>query len=387
MLRWKNRFLIILITISIFIMSLLINQILIESPSKLNERNPLFFDSNNYYSSFYFNNGSYNYEQIVIIQSININTTTSNITITIGQNLQGYFLAHPNGIVYQNKILKGNFSFWWILVPNLLTTFGQGLEPGKRYDIIDPTGFLGVLNAEYILIIERKGVYWPYDQRLGNLLGAQASFDVSIYNESNMVKIATATYDQTTGNIELLEGGVNIDISLSLFQTNFPISRNRINQMWIALIYGPIIIIVAYLFMRIDWQVKYLRRLHLKSEMRNETSVLLIAGWVAIIIEMVDIWFYLPIGFMGNILIHVVFTAFLGILCIIYRYKLAWLIPSILEIMFILAIVIIEGEPYVPHLTAFMGSTISWLCMVIASGLPNKLEGKTWLGKILSKFI
>ncbi|MBD3228029.1 MAG: hypothetical protein GF329_07550 [Candidatus Lokiarchaeota archaeon] len=387
-LNWKTRFLIIIVTVTIFVMSLVINQILIVSPSKLNEKDPYFFDQNDYYASFYFNNGSYNHEQSLVIQSTYLNNTHSNVCITIDDTIEDYFLVHPDGYVYREKYLTSNYSLFWIFVPNLLTTLGQGLEPGKRYNITDPIGILGEINSNYVLIIDRKGVYWPYEQRFSNLLGAQASFDVTIYNKSDMVKIATATYDQTTGNIEILEGGINQQISLFLYETNFPISRNRINQMWIAWIYGPIIIVLLYLLMRYDWKNKFLSKFHLNSEKRNLTTLLLIGGFLSVIIEMVDIWFYIPLGFLGNILIHTIFTISIGILCYFYRYKLAALFPSILEILFVMAIFLVEGEPYVPHLTAFMGSTITFLWIVFATGKPSTWnEGKTKLGKFLSKFI
>ena len=387
-LNWKTRLLIVLIAASTFIMALVINQILIESPSELNEKNPLFFDDHNYYLDFYYNNGTYNTEQIITVQSVYVNSSHTNVSVVVNNKLQDSFFAHPSGIVYQGGILKGNYSIWWINVPNLLTTLGQGLGPGTIYNITDPTGFLGEINSNYILIVTRKCVYWPYDQRLGNLLGAQASFEATIYNESNMMKIATATLDITTGNIEVLEGGINSHYSLILFKTNFPISRNRLNQMMVACIYGSIIIVLTYLLMRIDWKNKFLHRIHLNPDKRNETIILATTGILAVILEFVDIWFFLPLGLYGNLLIHGIFICYLGILCFIYRYKLAWLIPSILEVMFIFAIFLIEGEPYVPHLTAFMGSTISWICLVIASGKASTWsEGKTKVGKFLSKFI
>ncbi|TFF86194.1 MAG: hypothetical protein EU551_02200 [Promethearchaeota archaeon] len=387
-LNWKTRFLIILATASIFVMSLVINQILIVSPSELNEKDPYFFNENNYYASFYFNNGSYGVEQHLTVQSTYLNNTHSNCSIKFDDIVQDYFYVHPNGLVYDDKVLTENYSFYWVFVPNLLTTLGQGLEPGTSYNITDPTGLLGQANSNYVLIIERKGVYWPYEQRFSNLLGAQASFDVTIYNKSDMVKIATATYDQTTGNIEILEGGKNKHITLLLYETNFPISRNRINQMWAAWIYGIILIVALYLLMKVDWKNKFLKRFHLNSEKRNLTTLLMIGGFTSVIIEMIDIWFYIPLGFVGNVLLHTMFTVGMGIFCYHYRYKLAWLFPAILEIMFVMAIFLVEGEPYVPHLTAFMGSTITWLVLVFISGKPSTWsEGKSKLGKFLSKFV
>ncbi|MFX0183438.1 MAG: hypothetical protein ACFE95_10190, partial [Candidatus Hodarchaeota archaeon] len=104
---------------------------------------------------------------------------------------------------------------------------------------------------------------------------------------------------------------------------------------------------------------------------RNEITLLLIAGVLAIIIEMIDIWFYLPLGLLGNMGVHLGYTIFLGLICWKQRYRYQWLVPSFLEIGFILALNFVTGDPYVPPLTAFMGSTISCIAIVWASGIEK----------------
>ena len=63
-----------------------------------------------------------------------------------------------------------------------------------------------------------------------------------------------------------------------------------------------------------------------------------------------------------------------------------WSIPAILEILFLIAMVGATNDLYVPHLTAFMGLTISWLCLLWAMGY-KWIPSKSKLGKLVSEFI
>jgi len=384
-LNWKTRVLIIILTLIAALGAYGYNQILIISPSKMNELDPLFFGEN-HYAKFYYNDGTLNSaDKILSINSAVINSTHTLVTITIDTTTQGTFYVHPNGTVYQNGRCKGNYSIWWLHVSNPMLSFGQSIQKGTKFDVIDPTGFLGTAWKHYTVIVDRKVVYWPTDKRFWFILGAQASFEVSIYNNTD--KIASATLDLTCGIIELWDGGQNSRQSLALYETSYPISRNRLNAFPALWIIGSIIIVVSYIFMRTKWENKLLNRFYLTSEKRRDTILLMIAGLIAIGIEFVDIWFYCPLGLEGNLLLHLVYVGFLAIICIIQKKRFIWLMPAILEIAFVGTISIITGDPYVPHLTAFMGSTISWLCLVWASKYDSEFdEGKTKLGKFLSKF-
>jgi hypothetical protein len=201
-------------------------------------------------------------------------------------------------------------------------------------------------------------------------LGAQSSFDAKLFNSSNNYLAAKITFDITCGIIEVWEGS-HSPIELRLMQTNFPMSRNRITGIIIEIIFGIISIVVGFTLMSRTWEHQFLTQFTRNSEERNEITLLIIAGVFAITIEMIDIWFYLPLGLFGNIMIHLGFTVFLGLICRKYYYGYQWLLPSLLEIAFILALNFVTGDPYVPPLTAFMGSTISSIALVWASGIEK----------------
>ena len=382
-LNWKSRILLLILILLAAVGSFLFNAVMIKLPSGTNEEDPLFFGKNNY-ANFYYNNGTLGNNEILSITSIIINNTHSNVSIKIDNILQGSFFIHPNGTVYQKGKCQGNYSIWWLHVSNPMLNFGQGTMPGTIYSVVDPTGFLGTIGENYTVIVDRKLVYWPTDIKFSFLLGAQASFIISVYSDQ---KIAEATLDLTCGLVELWDGGQNSRQTLALYETNYPISRNRINAFSSVWVFGIVIIAITYLFMRVDWKNKLLSRIHLNSEKRNDVTLLMSVGLIAIGIEYVDIWFYCPLDIIGNVILHSCFIGLLGIVCLIQRKRFVWLIPAFLEVAFILAMTFFVGDPFVPHLTAFMGSTISWLCLIWVSGNENIWnEGKTWIGKFLSKF-
>ncbi|MHA1268405.1 MAG: hypothetical protein ACTSPY_01340 [Candidatus Helarchaeota archaeon] len=389
-LNWKTRLLIIVIVGLAAINSVIFNQIMIEMPNSTNEKDPLFFEKPRY-AAFYYDNGTLgiSQESSLVISCTIINTTHSNVSITIGNKLQGFFYTDPNGIVYQNGTLKGNYSIWWVHVSNpMLGMFtGFGTQQGTIFKMVDPTGFMGPSWNNYTAVVDRKIVWWPTDQRLGAILGAQASFKISIY-DSTKNKVATATLDLTCGILELWDGGINSRQTMTLYQTDYPISRNRLNIFPVLWIGGIILIAVSYIMMRINWKNKFLKRIHLNADKRNDTTLLMAAGLIAFGIEYVDIWFYLPLGIDGNLYLHLGYMGFLALICVLQRKRFVWLIPAFLEVAFVFAINFLVNDPYIPHLTAFMGSTISWLCLLWVSKHPDDwTEGKTRIGKILSKFI
>jgi hypothetical protein len=100
----------------------------------------------------------------------------------------------------------------------------------------------------------------------------------------------------------------------------------------------------------------------------------------------VDVWLYAIFGFMGNLLLHIGVAIGLLAICFYQNYKIKWTIPAFLEVAFLLPMVLVVGDNYVPHLTAFMGLIITWLIMVYISGYPSQPKSKTKLGRLLSEF-
>jgi hypothetical protein len=365
----KTRRVIVILIVGIVVCSFVINQLTIEIEGMLGDFNPkdIYLFQHDYTSYYRYESGLRGGQSGFILRSNVLNDTYTNVTLEYDDRIE-FFLAHPNGTVYQNGMLQGNYSIWWIYVPNVLMMFG--VKGGEVYSVIDPTGFLGRVDQHYDLVVTRKRTYWPSDLEQSGLLGAQSSFDAKLYNSSNNYLTAKITIDITCGIIEVWEG-FQSPIELRLKQTNFPMSRNRITGIIIELLLGMISIMVVFTLMSRTWEHQFLAQFTRNSEERNEIILLIFAGILAITIEMIDIWFYLPLGFLGNIMLHLGYTLFLGFICWKYLYGYQWLIPSLLEVAFILALNFVTGDPYVPSLTAFMGTTISSIALVWASGIEN----------------
>ncbi|MHA2295672.1 MAG: hypothetical protein ACXAEU_22880 [Candidatus Hodarchaeales archaeon] len=359
-----------LVIIIVVICSFLILQITIEIEGIVGDVNPkdIYLFQENYTSFYRYENGSKDIRQELILKSNVLNATHTNVSIEYGNNNE-WFLAHPNGTVYQDGVLQGNYSFWWIYVPNHFMMFG--VKGGEEYSVIDPTGFLGAENNSYDLIITRKRVYWPTDMELTGLSGAQSSFDIDLYDRETKRLISQATLDITCGIIEVWEGSQTGFVHLTLKNTNFPISRNRIVGILVEMILGIIVVILSFLLMSKKWDNKFLSRFTQERDVNIEITLLLIAGIIAIVIEMIDIWFYIYLGFWGNMGLHAAYTILLGLICWKQKYKYQWLVPAILEIAFVFSLNFVTGDPYVPPLTAFMGSLISWIAIVWASGIEK----------------
>ena len=365
----KTRRAIILLIVGIVAFSFVINQLSIEIEGMIGDFNPkdIYLFQQDYTCHYRYEIGVKGGLSEFILRSNVLNDTHTEVTLEYDDRTEG-FLAHPNGTVYQNGMLQGNYSIWWVYVPNVLMMFG--VKGGEKYSVIDPTGFLGKVAQPYNLHVTRKRTYWPSDLEQSGLLGAQSSFDAKLYNRSNNYLVAKIIFDITCGIIEVWEGS-QLPIELTLKHTNFPMSRNRITGIIIELMLGMISIIVAFTLMSRTWEHRYLTQFTRNSEERNEIILLLFAGVLAITIEMIDIWFYLPLGFFGNIMVHLGYTVFLGLICWKFLYGYQWLIPSFLEVSFIIALTFVTGDPYVPPLTAFMGSTISCIALVWASGIEK----------------
>ncbi len=388
-LKWKIRLTILFIVAFVAVGSALINAIAIETeglPWDTNVKEAYFFNGN-YQMSFLFENGTMNSVQTLKVQGTVLDATHTNVSITIDGILQGFFITSPQGFVYNGSTLTSNYSIWWIYVPNPMLSLGQGLRVGTTYNVIDPTGFLGISNQTYILVVDSKAVYWPTDARLWMILGAQASFQYTLYNKSNLMRISSGWSDLTCGVPFLFDGAQQDHVQLTLYDTNFPISRNRINMFPWVFILGAIAIVSIYLIMRKEWKSRLFSRLNVEPETRNEIIMLVTAGIFAIALEFVDIWWYLPLGLSGNLLLHLGFLGGLALIIWKKKYGFKWLVPGLLEVAFVGVISFATGEPYVPALTAFMGSFISWLCLLYISGYEKSNEAQKPIEKVLSAFV
>nr|MDO8115221.1 hypothetical protein [Candidatus Sigynarchaeota archaeon] len=233
------------------------------------------------------------------------------------------------------------------------------------------------------LVVERRLTYWPSEPELVGLSGAQASILCTLWDKTSSRLISRIVFDVTCGVVETWEGSQAEFITLTLLNTNFPISRNR----FVFLASEAILAVV--LCMVIIFILKFSKKaVSLQPKQREEIVTLYIAGAAAMVLEAIDIWFYLYPGKAGMLLIHIAFTVAAGIICWRHKYGYRWLLPSILEIAFVFSLSGFTGDPYVPSLTAFMGSTITWLCLLWASGITKHVDDdergiKKWFARLM----
>lgn len=339
-----------------------------------NVQDPLYFDSSTN-SKFAWNNGT---------QVINLSFTSTPLNSTAYQAEISYlttviqYNVTPDGRFIDNGRITDNYSIFWV---HIIESGSGGSETqqnvGKNFSIWDNIGILGAPNTEYVLTITAQNTYWPEE---GPLHGAQFSlvFEVRTLSE---VLVASGEMDYTCGMLFFLNiGGTGNLSTLKLLDTNYDISRNRLTGFPIVIITTIATPILLFLYL------KYKRQED--NEKIIDTTFLVAMGGVIITVDFfIDIWMYAPLGRTGNLLLHLAVVAAFSIFCLWRKYDLKWgLIPGFLEVAYVFSITTVTGDSYVPHLTAFMGLTITWLIMLWASGVQH-YEAKTKLGKIVKHFV
>ncbi|MBD3352902.1 MAG: hypothetical protein GF364_15580 [Candidatus Lokiarchaeota archaeon] len=378
-LNGKQRLWIILSTLLIAIGGMAGNQlsIVLEGGHDINVKDAYFFSSD-YYATYSYINESNGIESTLQIKGDNLDSDHTNVTIYLNDTLQGDFIVHPDGYVYNlDTLIDGNYSIWWIFVPNVFMMLG--INEGDTYDVIDPTGFCGAAFQNYSLIVDKRMVYWPVDPIQANLSGAQSSFEASMYESLSHKKIAKVTFDVTCGVIEEWEGLRSGDwIKFRLIGTSFPISRNRRVCLMFNLIIGSLLVGVTIILISFDWKstkLKWLSRFTLEKNERRELLLLQGTGFLCVILEVIDIWFYMYLGRDLSMYVHLGVFAWMLLLGHTMKYGYKWALPAFLEVAFVFAIGWITGEAYVPSLTANIGSLIGWLALVWASSVKEKMDG------------
>ncbi|MBN2150741.1 MAG: hypothetical protein JW839_04755 [Candidatus Lokiarchaeota archaeon] len=378
----KTRYAILGLVLCIGLGGFVFNQVAIEVEipgMDMNVKDARLF-ANDYTSRFKLENGTKGVSTQFTLSSKVLNQTHTNVSIDLGGNTSS-FLVHPNGTLYQGGQLRGNYSIWWIYIPNVL--MGFGVKGGEEYDVVDPTGFIGLPGQAYLLVVDRKQTYWPSDPELMALSGAQASIECSVWDKATDELVSRALIDITCGMIEIWEGAQPSYIRVTLVDTDFPISRNRQIVLGVAVVLSIVVFVIALYLVRVPKKAK-----SLEPKQREQILALVGAGAGAILIEITDIWFYLFPGEAGMFLIHIAYTAAAGVMCARYKLGYKWLIPSALEIAFAFSLSTFTGDAFVPSMTAFMGSTITWLCMIWASGIVKHVNDESrGIKKILADIV
>ncbi|MHA1732352.1 MAG: hypothetical protein ACTSU5_10425 [Promethearchaeota archaeon] len=373
MLDWKKRIVIVLAVLLVPGTAGIVNQvaIVVEGPLDLNVKEAYFFQEP-YYARYEYDPGNGSSTNVEVRSEV-VNATHSKGTVLVGGVVQGTFLAEPKGVVYEDGVAGGNYSTWFVFIPNPMLAI-NAFKGGDSLGLVDPTGFFGAPGQHLHLRAERKFVYWPYEHSQDRLLGAQASVDALITDDAGD-EVGRAIVDGTCGlpfEWHWTAGGKMQ--SLKLLDTNFPISRNRLNLMLFSVIFGVLLVASAAFLTRKQWdEGSKLAALNLPADERGEVLVLLATGVVAMVMEIVDIWFYLPLGLVGNVLVHAAFAAWVLFVCIHQDYGTRWFILAFLEIAYVIAMQFVDVS-YVPTLTANMGSTLAWLALVWASGIEKHVD-------------
>jgi hypothetical protein len=211
------------------------------------------------------------------------------------------------------------------------------------------------------------------------LQGAQFSLIFEVRSLSDVL-VASGEMDMTCGMLFHLEIGTSDGLkTLKLVGTTYDISRNRLSGIpWII---GVCIATPCIVFLYSHYRKKEQMPLTIET-----TFFVAAAGSVLLVDFFIDIWMYAPLGFAGNLLLHAGVVGIFAAFCLWKQYGLKWVIPGILEIAYVGVMVLATGDSYVPHLTAFMGLTVTWLVMLYASGVPHP-QSKSKLGKLVSNVV
>lgn len=353
------------------------NQIAIESEGEndLNVKETYLF-KNNHYMTYVYRNESFGTDRTLIITSKVIDDTHTNVSIYLDSILQGYFEVSPEGFVYREGVLlEDTYCIWWVFVPNIFMMLG--IKVGDTYTLIDPTGFLGTEWQNYSMIVTERMTYWAYDPIQRNLTGAQSSFRVSMFEEPTHIKISNAIIDVTCGIIEEWEGLRNGDlVKLLLVDTSFAMSRNRYLVIKLDAIIGVLVVLITLIVSSIKWKHPKLTFLSLNKQEQKEILLLQTIGVICVLVEVVDIWFYLKLGKDLMLYMHLgLFALLFGVGGFILKYGFKWSLPAFFEVAYVFALALMTGDPYVPSITANMGSFFAWLVLVFASGIEKKSDG------------
>ncbi|GAB4315191.1 MAG: hypothetical protein Kow0069_16920 [Promethearchaeota archaeon] len=377
MLSWKQRWVLVFLVLGVALGGAVGNQVAIEVEgvgADLNVKEAYFFRSN-HWARYAYDDGTGGpgaAPKSLELRGTVLDASTTNVTVTVDGALQGSFLVTPAGRVLQGGKDDGNYSIWWVYVPNVFMMLG--LMGGEVYDAVDPTGFLGVADQSFRMVVTDKRVFWPSDPEQRALSGAQSAFELTIYGEQTNATVATVVADITCGVVEVFRGARGgRQYELRLVDTSFPISRNRNLVLTFDVLIGAVLGVLLYLVTSGRLSKGPLAKLQLPPEERKEAVVVYSTGAAAVVVEVLDIWFYMFFGKEGMLYLHLAFFTWIVVACKLLGYGYKWSAPAFLEVAFVFALGAITNDPYAPAITANIGSLVSWLALVWASG-SEKVE-------------
>lgn len=361
MLDAKKRLAVLIIGGLALIAPFVVNQLLILLDSPLNRTDISLYQTSSRiiydYESGKLNDQTSTFD--LIIQVPDPQTGFTSVRAEYGGKQVSFECDYETGKVIQGGVVSEYYTMFFVPVENPMLTFGQPVEQSE-FEIIDIIGFFGSENEIYTLQIGERKVYWDVNPGVD---GAQFSLEITLY-DSNGINIAEGLIDSTCGFLEVIQGGdSNAELTLSS-PGNYAMSRNRDNMLLWGLIIGIPLPFVCFII---------LKQRDVDKEEAMEFSLLVgVAVSVVLIDIIIDVWFYAWFGKDWMLYIHLIATALYGLVCLYLRYGIKWIFPAFLEVAFIFAMTNFVGDPYVPHLTAFMGLYASYLAMLFRSGLDKK---------------
>jgi len=278
------------------------------------------------------------------------------IMISEGASEQGFEFT-PEGSYIKDKIDTGTYPVLWVRFPpqekmSRRNDFGERINRLKATDL---TGLVGPRGKVYSLHNETTTILWSWT------LGSQFSHPVELIDEQGRTA-ASGIYDTTCGLLEEMsvykDGALG---TISLVETNFPMSRNRN----FTLVYAPIVagLILLYHFI---WRRK---KIPDPALFRLETDLLLLGMLAVFIDEYLDIWFFHLTGPALLIVIHL-FAAGL----VLWRFGL-WVIFPLFE-LFWAGNFAIASRDINPQLAFCPALIITWFAILAFKSFPKRREKK-----------
>lgn len=360
MLNAKERLGILILGMMVFLTPFLINQILIIVNSPLNptEINLYQFDTKIEYT---YEEGTYEGEDGNYVLDITVpdNPEEEYNQISVsGEEETEYKADYETGKYVEGGEVQDVYTIFWVPVKNPMLNFWEFIE-NREFDVVDPIGLIGSVGEQYKLVIGERKVYWDVAPGLD---GAQFSFVIDIFDQ-NDTKVAEGLMDSTCGFLEVLDATGKGKIEIQ-DPGNFPISRNRYNMLWWGIICAVAAPVLVYIFLK--------KKEVQKDKIEEITLLLGVSSTVVLFDIIIDVWFYARIGRSGMLYIHLGLFATYALICWYLKYGIKWALPAFLEVAFVFAITTFVGDPYVPHITAFMGLYASYLAMLFRSGLEKR---------------
>ncbi|MHA1266645.1 MAG: hypothetical protein ACTSRS_15525 [Candidatus Helarchaeota archaeon] len=358
MLSGRQRIGVILICmVFVFVIPALINQLALSLNLSINPTDINLYQTSNRVEYLY-ENGSFGYSSTLVLDiSVPESKDITTVTATLDGVPRTFQTEYSTGYWIDNGTPTMNYTIFWILVQNPMI-HGWDFALFENTSVVDPVGLIGPANTTYTLVIGEKKVYWDVYPRMD---GAQFSFVIEIYDSSN-VKVAEGLMDSTCGFLEILEGGSTHSRIEVLTPGNFQVSRNRYQMLIWGLAFTIAIPLVCLGVMK--WR---------KSENTEEFVLLTAVGCSATLVDItVDVWFYARLGYDGMMILHFSLLIAYALVCIRLKYGVKWVLPAFLEIAFIFAMTSFVGDPYVPHITAFMGLIVTYFAMLFRSSIDKK---------------